>query len=67
MLLAQAAAKNLGSKALDANALLAALDGLKSEKGLQGVWTLSPTDHASDLRAGMTLVRNEGGSWVAAR
>jgi len=67
MLLAQAAVKNLGSKALDANALLAALDGLKSEKGLQGVWTLSPTDHASDLRAGMTLVRNEGGSWVAAR
>ena len=66
MLLAQAAAKDLGTKALDPNALRAALETLRDVPGLQGVWTLSPTDHGSVLRNGIALVRIEGGKWVAA-
>lgn len=66
MLLAQAAARSLGAKALDPDALRTALEQLHDVPGLQGIWTFSPTDHGSALRNGIALVRIKGGEWVAA-
>lgn len=67
LLVTQAAAKGLGAKALDHEALLHALEGVKDVPGIQGYWTYSPTSHESSLESGIELLRFQQGEWVAAK
>jgi branched-chain amino acid transport system substrate-binding protein len=67
ILLAQAAAKDLGAKALDHEALLHGLESLKNVPGIQGYWTFSPTSHESSLESGIELLKYDHGNWVAAQ
>jgi branched-chain amino acid transport system substrate-binding protein len=67
ILLTQAAAKPLGAKALDHEALLHALEGVTNVPGIQGYWTFTPTSHESSLVSGIAMLRNDNGKWVAAK
>ena len=67
VLLAQDAAKPLGAKALDHEALLHGLEGLTNVPGIQGYWTFTPTSHESSLESGITLMHYDQGKWVAAQ
>lgn len=67
ILLTQVAAKSLGAKALDHEALLAALETLKNVPGIQGYWTFSPTSHESSLISGIAMLKSEQGKWVLAK
>ena len=67
ILLAQAAAKPLGARALDGNALREGLESLHNVPGVQGVWTFSPTSHESSLKDGVALLKYAGGKWTEAR
>ena len=64
MLVTQAAAKSLGAKALDKNALLEQLNRVTNVPGLQGIWTFTPTSHETPLR-GTTVFKYTKGAWVA--
>jgi len=66
ILLTQVAAKNLGAKALDHEALLHALEGLHDVPGIQGYWTFSPTSHESSLKSGIAMLINRDGKWLPA-
>jgi hypothetical protein len=63
----QAAAKTLGAKALDHEALLHALEQTNNVPGIQGYWTFSPASHESSLQSGIELLRYNQGKWVAAQ
>jgi branched-chain amino acid transport system substrate-binding protein len=65
MLVTQAAAKSLGAKALDHNALLEQLNRVTNVPGLQGVWSFTPTSHETPLR-GITAFKYTKNSWVPA-
>ncbi|MDF2118707.1 ABC transporter substrate-binding protein [Roseiarcaceae bacterium H3SJ34-1] len=67
LLLVQAAAKDLGEKALQPAALLSALEALKDAKGVQGIWSFSPESHESSLKAGAAAIRYVNGKWQAAQ
>jgi branched-chain amino acid transport system substrate-binding protein len=67
ILLAQVAAKPLGAKALDHEALLHGLEGLTNVPGIQGYWTFSPTSHETSLQSGIALLRYDHGKWIAAQ
>ena len=67
ILLTQMAAKSLGDKALDHEALLHALESLQNVPGIQGYWTFSPTSHESSLQSGITMLRYDQGQWVTAK
>lgn len=67
ILLTQAAAKSLGAKALDHEALLHALELLKDVPGIQGYWTFSPTSHESSLKSGIALLTYDHGKWLPAK
>jgi branched-chain amino acid transport system substrate-binding protein len=67
ILLTQVAAKPLGAKALDHEALLHALESLKDVPGIQGYWTFTPTSHESSLESGIALLRYDHGKWLAAQ
>ena len=67
ILLTQAAAKSLGAKALDHEALLHALESLKDVPGIQGYWTFSPTSHESSLKSGIALLTYDHGKWLPAK
>jgi branched-chain amino acid transport system substrate-binding protein len=67
ILLTQVAAKSLGAKALDHEALLAALETLKNVPGIQGYWTFTPTSHESSLISGIAMLKSEQGKWVLAK
>ncbi|MGH7087589.1 MAG: ABC transporter substrate-binding protein [Stellaceae bacterium] len=67
IIITEAAAKNLGAKALDHEALLNALQSIKDVPGIQGYWTYTPTSHESSLKSGIELLRYENGEWVAAK
>lgn len=67
MLLVQAAAKDLGARALDPAALRMALEALRDVVGIQGIWSFTPANHGSSLRGGITLLKTEGGTWTAAK
>jgi branched-chain amino acid transport system substrate-binding protein len=67
ILLTQAAAKSLGAKALDHEALLHALESLNNVPGIQGYWTFSPTSHESSLRSGIAMLTYDHGKWLAAK
>jgi len=67
ILLAQAAAKSLGAKALDHEALLHALESLNNVPGIQGYWTFSPTSHESSLKSGIAMLTYDHGKWLAAK
>ena len=64
LMLIQAASRNLGERALDSNTLQAALETLKEVKGVQGIWSLSPTTHESSLTAGVAVMRYVKGNWL---
>jgi len=67
ILLTQVAAKSLGAKALDHEALLHALESLKDVAGIQGYWTFSPTSHESSLKSGIALLKYDHGKWLQAQ
>ena len=67
ILVTQTAAKSLGAKALDHEALLAALESVKNVPGIQGYWTFTPTSHESSLVSGIAMLKFENGQWVAAK
>jgi branched-chain amino acid transport system substrate-binding protein len=67
ILVTQAAAKALGAKALDHEALLHALEATNNVPGIQGYWTFSPTSHETSLKSGIALLRYDHGKWVAAQ
>jgi branched-chain amino acid transport system substrate-binding protein len=67
ILLAQAAAKPIGAKALDGNALREALESIKDVPALQGIWTFTPTSHESVMKEGTVLMKYAKGNWVAAK
>jgi branched-chain amino acid transport system substrate-binding protein len=66
LIITQAAAKPLGARALDANALLAALEETKNLPGLQGTWSFSHDSHEVSLKDGTALIKYDKGKWVAA-
>lgn len=66
ILLAQAAAKDLGEKALDPVELLRGLESLKAVPGMQGEWTFSADNHETSLLTGMTVLKHSDGNWVEA-
>jgi branched-chain amino acid transport system substrate-binding protein len=63
ILLAQAAAKSLGARALDGNALRQALESLHDVPGIQGIWSFSPTSHESSMKDGIALLKYVKGKW----
>ena len=65
LLIVQAAARDMGAKALDHEALLHAIEGTKDVPGLQGLWTFSPTSHEVPLASGTALLKYAKGQWVA--
>jgi branched-chain amino acid transport system substrate-binding protein len=67
ILVTQAAAKTLGAKALDHEALLHAIEHVNNVPGIQGYWTFSPTSHESSLQSGIELLKYNQGKWVAAQ
>jgi branched-chain amino acid transport system substrate-binding protein len=67
LILAQAATKQIGARALDPTAFVQALETIKGVPGLQGVWTFSPTSHETSLKDGTALMRYANGKWVAAQ
>ncbi|HUK58044.1 MAG TPA: ABC transporter substrate-binding protein [Stellaceae bacterium] len=67
ILLTQVAAKSLGAKALDHEALLHALETIKDVPGIQGFWTFTPTSHESSLESGIAMLKYVKGEWVAAK
>ena len=67
ILVTQAAAKSLGAKALDGNALRDALETVKNVPALQGIWTFTPTSHESVMKEGTALMKYAKGSWVAVK
>jgi ABC-type branched-subunit amino acid transport system substrate-binding protein len=67
ILLTQVAAKSLGAKALDHEALLHALETLNNVPGIQGYWTFSPTSHESLLKSGIAMLTYDHGKWLAAK
>ena len=67
IILAQAAAKPLGAKALDGSELLHGLESLHDVPGIQGIWSFSATSHESSMRDGIALLKYDNGKWVAAR
>lgn len=67
ILLTHVAAKSLGAKALDGNALREALEGLKNVPGVQGIWSFSPTSHESSLKDGVALLKFAKGDWHPAQ
>ena len=67
LLVVQAAARSLGAKALDHEALRAAIESTKDVPGLQGVWTYTPTSHEVSLKSGTALLKYAKGKWVAAQ
>ena len=67
ILVTQAAAKSLGAKALDGNALRDALETVKAVPALQGIWTFTPTSHESVMKEGTALMKYAKGNWVAAK
>jgi branched-chain amino acid transport system substrate-binding protein len=67
LLVTQAVAKTLGPKALDHEALRAAIETAKSVPGLQGLWTFTPQSHEVPLKDGTTLLKYAKGKWVAAQ
>ena len=67
ILLTQVAAKSLGAKALDHEALLHGLESLKNVPGIQGYWTLSPEAHESSLQSGIAMLTYDHGKWLAAK
>jgi branched-chain amino acid transport system substrate-binding protein len=67
VLLTQAAAKSLGAKAFDGNALREALESLKDVPGVQGIWSFSPTSHESNLKDGVALLKFVKGEWHPAQ
>jgi branched-chain amino acid transport system substrate-binding protein len=67
ILLTQVAAKSLGAKALDHEALLAALETLTNVPGIQGYWTFTPASHESSLESGIAMLKYDDGKWVAAK
>jgi branched-chain amino acid transport system substrate-binding protein len=66
ILLTEAAAKPLGAKALDHEALLHGLESLKDVPGIQGYWTFSPTSHDTSLKSGIALLKYVKGNWEPA-
>ncbi len=66
ILLTEAAAKPLGAKALDHEALLHGLESLKDVPGIQGDWTFSPTSHETSLKSGIALLKYVKGNWEPA-
>jgi branched-chain amino acid transport system substrate-binding protein len=66
ILLAQAAAKTLGAKALGGDALRQGLESLHNVPGIQGIWSFSPTSHESSMKDGIALLKYAKGKWVAA-
>jgi branched-chain amino acid transport system substrate-binding protein len=67
IVLAQAAAKPLGAKALDGTALLHGLEALKNTPGVQGIWSFSATSHDSSMKDGIALQNYVKGAWVPAK
>jgi branched-chain amino acid transport system substrate-binding protein len=67
LIITQAAAKPLGARALDSNALLAAIEGTKNLPALQGTWSFSHDSHEVSLKDGTALIRYDKGKWVAAQ
>jgi branched-chain amino acid transport system substrate-binding protein len=66
ILLAQDAAKSLGAKALDGNALRQGLETVKNMPGTQGIWSFSPTSHEASMRDGVTMLKYVKGKWEPA-
>jgi branched-chain amino acid transport system substrate-binding protein len=67
LLITQAAARTMGAKALDHEALLHALEGTNKVPGIQGIWTFSATSHESPLVDGTAIIQYRSGKWVAAQ
>jgi branched-chain amino acid transport system substrate-binding protein len=67
LIVTQAAARALGPKALDHEALRAALEQVKGVPGLQGIWTYTPKSHEVSLKDGTALLKFAKGKWVAAQ
>jgi branched-chain amino acid transport system substrate-binding protein len=67
IILTQVAAKSLGAKALDHEALLHALESLKNVPGIQGYWTFTPESHESSLESGIAMLTYDHGKWLAAK
>jgi len=67
ILVTQAAAKSLGAKALDGNALRNALETVKNVPALQGFWTFTSTSHESVMKDGTTLLSYAKGNWAVAK
>jgi branched-chain amino acid transport system substrate-binding protein len=67
IILTQAAAKPLGAKALDGNALRQSLETLHDVPGVQGIWSFSPTSHESPMRAGTVMLKYANGKWALAQ
>jgi branched-chain amino acid transport system substrate-binding protein len=67
LLVVQAVTKTMGAKALDPNALRAAIETAKNVPGLQGIWTFTPQSHEVSLKDGTALLKFAKGKWVAAQ